>query len=391
LRIVFLTKEAGHSSTPQAILGERLVKAWSSRGNEVLVVTESDRPDTADGLTVKVPKGNQPLVGRLTRLVPGLHRYSHLNLEARNWLRVVRSTLRESKPDAVVTFSNPFWLNAVGLIASKTFPDIRWFAHYSDPLLGSAYKRVWPTEHRPLVSLERQILQSADGVIFCNRQLLEQTLNRHGFATSHKNFWTIPHSYAPTWASPSGHPSLADNTALHLGSLYGPRKPDQVVVAFKECRNLTGTPIKLQFIGASQNLRDQSSLAKSLAKNQDWLNFRPPVSYTASLELMSQAQILVSIDSKIGEPVFLPSKLMEYVGSRRPVMVFSVPGSPAWKLAEEAGFFTLNLLDQNSLPRLIAEAFEKAKNWSPNESVVQKFSAERVGSAWLSVLRGKRN
>jgi hypothetical protein len=106
---------------------------------------------------------------------------------------------------------------------------------------------------------------------------------------------------------------------------------------------------------------------------------------------MSRAQILVSIDSKIGDPVFLPSKLVEYVGSRRPVMVFSVPGSPAWKLAEEAGFFMLNLLDQNSLPKLIAEAFEKAEDWSPNKSVVQQFSAKQVGSAWLSVMRGKRN
>ena len=64
--------------------------------------------------------------------------------------------------------------------------------------------------------------------------------------------------------------------------------------------------------------------------------FRPTVDYLTSLSLMSCADGLLVIDAPAETSVFLPSKLIEYIGAARPALGITPPGA-ASKLITELG------------------------------------------------------
>ncbi len=64
----------------------------------------------------------------------------------------------------------------------------------------------------------------------------------------------------------------------------------------------------------------------------------PPVGYLEALALARDSAALLVIDAPSrSESIFLPSKLVEYIGARRPVWAITPPGTSADLVAEWAG------------------------------------------------------
>ena len=57
------------------------------------------------------------------------------------------------------------------------------------------------------------------------------------------------------------------------------------------------------------------------------MKFNSPISYIKSLEKMQQADILLIIDAAFEKSVFLPSKLIDYLGSKTPILGISPDGT----------------------------------------------------------------
>ena len=80
----------------------------------------------------------------------------------------------------------------------------------------------------------------------------------------------------------------------------------------------------------------------------EYVSFKGSVSYLKSLELMVSADLLVLIDAPSDhKSIFFPSKLVDYIGSKTPIMVIS-PDGASKRVAEENGlaYFELNETDK---------------------------------------------
>jgi hypothetical protein len=68
------------------------------------------------------------------------------------------------------------------------------------------------------------------------------------------------------------------------------------------------------------------------------VSIKPPVGYLESLALMRSSDGLLVIDAPADQSVFLPSKLVDYIGSERPIFGISPPGTATKLIAELRGW-----------------------------------------------------
>jgi len=64
----------------------------------------------------------------------------------------------------------------------------------------------------------------------------------------------------------------------------------------------------------------------------------PPVDYRTSLALMRSADLLLNIDAPFKNSIFLPSKLVDYIGAERPVLGISPTGTASRVIRELGGW-----------------------------------------------------
>src|SRR6185312_7698921 len=72
----------------------------------------------------------------------------------------------------------------------------------------------------------------------------------------------------------------------------------------------------------------------------DLLKLCDPVSYEESLRLMCTADALLIIDAPFEHNVFFPSKLVEYLWARRPILALTPPGTSADIVTAAGGMAT---------------------------------------------------
>lgn len=384
MRILILARHSGAHQSPQAFLVERLVAALVDIGHRVTIVTESPRPSHLQADTIVVKNRWQPGLAKLLRLIPFGTRFDLPNFQFRGWISAARLEIVETKPQVVISFSNPYFLNVIGLYLSRSFRGVKWIAHYSDPIIDNPYKQVSWAELYRLKLIERKILTESSGVVFCNENLGAQTLQRHKFAAQSPRVAIIPHSYGRLQG-----PERARNdnpiTFRHVGSLYGPRRVDAVVAAFEGVRTNHTRDFIVEFVG-SEMLSGPASSRKTTSSGKSWVRRIPVVSREESLELMESSSVLFTVDSVKGSKVFLPSKLTDYIGARRPVLVFSTPGSPSWEIGAQLGFFLANLKSQGEMFQAVTDCLEGFANWRPRETEVEKFSSTEIGKRWSEFL-----
>jgi len=112
----------------------------------------------------------------------------------------------------------------------------------------------------------------------------------------------------------------------HIGSLYGLREPGQLFHALSQfSQSHPNIVVKLQLIGTWKRtgLDDKCDLDAGGVEIEE-VGRVPRVQ---ALQYMCTADVLVLIDPSPFEPgIFLPTKLIEYIMSGRPILALSVPG-----------------------------------------------------------------
>ena len=116
----------------------------------------------------------------------------------------------------------------------------------------------------------------------------------------------------------------------YLGYFYGQRTPEPLFKALAELsvndpQQLSG--MHVEFYGKiSKSMLDSESFRSLPA---DLVSIHAPVDYVRSLELMQTADILLVIDAPAQTSVFLPSKLVDYMGAGQPILGITPPGTSA--------------------------------------------------------------
>jgi hypothetical protein len=111
--------------------------------------------------------------------------------------------------------------------------------------------------------------------------------------------------------------------------------------------------VEVELIGSiPAQFRDSAAL-HSLPPHT--VRLMPPVDYKTSLALMQSADLLLNIDAPSEISVFLPSKLVDYIGAGRPILGITPPGTASRVIRELGGW-----LADPSDPEAIASTLESA-------------------------------
>lgn len=287
------------------------------------------------------------------------------------------------RPDLMVTFGNPMTDHLVGLAVARRF-STPWIAHFSDPWVDNPYHRQHPLDRAVNMQLESSVVRTADRLAFPSEECADFVLRRYPDAVRRKAF-ILPAAFDPHFTDRA--PLEPDAIVLrHIGEFYGPRTPRPL---FQALRTLQDTApealagLRVEIIGGAGPGAFEAAGIHELRPGL--IRTRPHVSHRESLELMSAADGLLLIDGPSEtRSIFLPSKLIEYIGVERPIYGIA-PAGPAATLIDALGGLSADPSDPvriaDQLARFIAllrhRRAEESERWG-NPRVRARFAAPEV-------------
>lgn len=321
--------------------------------------------------------GRLPL-GRLGPLVDAPDAFRLFNSR----LRGVANAKLVAHYDAVVTWGQWHSVHLVGRAISRLGGQ-PWVAHFSDPWMENPYVHWGRLASWRNAALERSVMQEALLVTVTSKQT-ERLLRRRHADLPPERIAVLPHAYDPSLYPAESRPRDHRILLRHLGAFYGPRTPEPL------------------FRGLARLVRDNPDLAHELRVEligslpahmlkgtfrqlpDDLVYVIPPVSYAHSLALMSEADLLLVVDAPASESMFLPSKLVDYLGARRPIVALTPPGASA-QLIDQVGGYRADPTDEVAVAGALADAIHAARHheYSVPEQVLHRYRADFVGRELL--------
>jgi glycosyltransferase involved in cell wall biosynthesis len=331
------------------------------------------------------------------RLIPF---YASSPDEFRAWVPLAEAAvcdkLQQSRfvPDAVVTFGEPMSDHLLGLRLKRKF-KLPWTAHFSDPWSDSPFRR-----HDVLIDvvnrrLERRVVAAADRLIFTSPETVDLVMCKYPVAWRQKCS-VLPHSFDPKLYPASPPPPRPTLMVRYLGNFHGHR-----------------TPLPL-FHALHSILRDQSDALRDVnfelvGRVPAWVRWHrafrslpdklvrlvPTVPYSESLKLMVESDLLMVIDGPDDLSVFLPSKLIEYIGAGVPICGIVPPGTSAKILRRLGGSFA-DPRDTGQIAKMLVRALRLARERRADATLSHwgdadfraSFTIERVAKEFRATLTG---
>lgn len=287
--------------------------------------------------------------------------------------------------DAIVSWSQWHSVHLVALSIKERNPSLRWMAHFSDPWVDNPY-----VKHGLLLQflnerMESNVIEKADRLSFTSDQTANLVMRKYPAHWKSK-VSVHPHPFDPTLYDPKQEVNQYGPFVIrYIGAFYGERSPYPLfralqVITEKYQSSLDGVVFELVGLTPIEFL--QSS--EYLALPNGLVTFVSQVNYLTSLQLMLNSNALLLIDAPGSESIFLPSKLIDYIGAGRPIFGITPPGASA-DLIRQLGGFVANPSDEIAIVDGILRMLEALRGgcftgtWGEDE-VRNRFSIERVSS-----------
>ena len=239
--------------------------------------------------------------------------------------------------DLLITFGAPMSDHLIGFELKRRF-SIPWVAHFSDPWADNPFTSSdWMTNAINR-SLERKVLSLTDRVIFTSEETVNLVFRKYP-ATWRTKARVLPHAFDNRLFEGAAAGRESRITIRYLGDFYGPRTPKPLFAAVRQLLDSDPSSLANVHFELIGNLGLQAAEARLIeGLPAEMVSIRPPVGYLESLSLMQSADGLLVIDAPATQSVFLPSKLIDYIGSERPIFGISPPGTAAHLIAELGGW-----------------------------------------------------
>lgn len=311
----------------------------------------------------------------------------------RPWQRGAERAVRRERLldglDVLVTFGQPMSDHLLGLRLARG-SRLPWIAHFSDPWADNPYGWHGPIAHRLNRRLEAAVLRRADAVVFTSEETRELVTSSHGSALAAKSH-VLHHAHDPA-LYPAGEPRGTQLVVRSVGSFYRHRGPEPLADAL---RALCATSphmledVRFELVGSVDGLAPDvfAGLPDGLVAR------REPVGYLESLALMRDADLLLLVDAPAELSVFLPSKLVDYLGARRPILAITPPGAAA-SLVRRAGGAHADPRDPAGVAAALAEAIASVRaaprgEWG-DDQVVAEHAAPAIAARFAEIVDAVR-
>ena len=315
--------------------------------------------------------------------------YARIPDEYRGWVPRAEPAIvdelaaRQFRPDVLITFGVPMSDHLLGLRLKRKL-GVPWVAHFSDPWLDNAFHRHNVLSNLVNRRLERSVIAAADRLIFTSAETVDLVMRKYPPSWRGKAE-ILPHSFDPALYPPRT-PDAQGPVLRYLGNFYGHRSP---VPLFRALRTILAEEpallagVRVELVGQMpQRMREHATLR---ALPPGLVRLIDTVPYSKSLQLMADADLLLVIDGPDDLSVFLPSKLIEYLGSGTPVFGIVPPGTSA-KLLARVGADVADPRNPAEIAKRLREALRLVQErWSSaapprwgDDAVRAEFHVDRV-------------
>ncbi|MDT4895748.1 MAG: hypothetical protein QOH25_825 [Acidobacteriota bacterium] len=398
------------SSLPRAVQVARLLKHLPNPA--VLVCADYDEKDSRQDKTmveaaeaflekaVRVPFSIPAWKNRVNGIAYrfNLPVWNKTPDQQRSWksavLKAIEAYVRDEhySPDVLVTFGAPMSDHLIGLELKRRY-GWPWIAHFSDPWADNPFHNYDPLTRAMNLSLERKVVNAADRLIFTSQETLDLVMRKYAGELRPKAR-VLPHAFDAGLYETSHAQQNSRLTIRHLGDLYGRRTPKPLFSALS--RILSSNPstlhdVSFELIGPTYDLAlDKLGLGDL---PEGLVVVKPPVKYLESLALMASADGLLIIDAPAEKSVFLPSKLVDYLGAGRPILGLTPPGAAA-TLINQLGGWVADPSDLSATAEVIGAFLsalrrsraDAADTWG-TASIRQKYEAAQVAHEFGRILQ----
>lgn len=394
---------------PESLLSSRTMNALAARGWDItaLSVRPQDTGEPCDpgleaGLAASIrvvrtrgPAGIVPFAPAAGRIAA--RAFSRLGLTCERsslWApfatRAARRLAREQAFDVVHSWASDHVGNVVGL-ALRRATGLPWVAHFSDPWLRNPLLVPHPLQRARVARLERAILREADAVVFTTDETVD--LVYAGYPGEwRRRAHVIPHGYVPVTVPPPG-PRNARLQLLHTGAFYpGTRTPDGLFAGLARLASHRALRGVLQVDLVGPNARQYADAAEA-AGLDGIVNLLPAVPFAEVQQLTVRADVLLVIDAPSINSVFLPSKLVDYLAVRKPILGLTPRSGASAALLGRLGFRAVEPDDADAIAGAIGgliEDWEAGRLALPGgyERVASQYDIRVTAAQLESLLRG---
>ena len=296
------------------------------------------------------------------------------------------------RPDLLVTFGQPMSVHLIGLALKERY-RLPWVAHFSDPWADNPINKTDPLTKAVNRRLEKKVLGFVDRAVFTCQQTVDLVQTRYPKSWGGK-FRVLPHAFDPgLYPSPPGMKD-PEITIRHVGNFYRSRSPKPLFHALarlhqanRECL----ADVVFELIGVLPR-----SGAASLINGkfpEGLVRIKASVPYRDSLGLMASAEGLLVIDAPAEKSVFLPSKLIDYIGAGRPILGLTPPGASGevirslggW-VADPSDIEAVTSAVRSFLLFLRQRSLEKNSVWG-DPDVRRRYTADCVAEQFVTILQ----
>lgn len=300
------------------------------------IPVEQDSHGMVTRLPVRSPE-EWLLFRALWRILPPI---KHQPDEKRVWLApalVEASRALAAQPaDVIVSFAQPWTDHLAGLRLHRE-TGLPWVAHFSDPWVDSPYLAGHSWARRTAARMEREVIATASRVVFVNHHTCVRVMAKYP-ADWMSRARVIPQGFE------GSDPVVVERADTSLRIVYtgrfypGVRTPDtflEALAALDRVRSLKGR-VSVDFVGG--DMSDCARLASQLQLDHV-VRFSGRVGPIEARKRAGAADLLLIIDAPSDGPsLFLPSKLIDYLPLRKPIMGLTPVEGPSAELLRALGY-----------------------------------------------------
>ncbi len=276
-------------------------------------------------------------------------------------VRAGRQLLRNQQFDAIYSHASYHTSNVVGL-ALKRASGLPWVAHFSDPWLDNPYFRPTPLQKMSCRVLEEVILREAEAIVFTTRQTADIVMGHYPAAWRTK-VRVIPHGYESELSEgvdilPRVRKKLR---MVYTGSFVpGMRTPEGLLNVLERLSRDRPLREQLEVAFFGQNVLRYQKLVEKMGLD-DVVSCRGPIPFGACLQEIAGADVLLLIDapSQSGSQ-FLPSKLVDYLAFKKPILGLTPVEGASADLLRRLGYPVVGPDDE---PAIMAAVLRLLQLW----------------------------
>lgn len=289
--------------------------------------------------------------------------------------------------DCLVTRSQYHSSHLVGLSLKKLYPDLPWIACFSDPWSNADHQAVVPFFSSWSKQREKRVLDVADRLVFPTDRM-QNHFTGHQSSLDRKAM-VLPHAFDPELYETvaTGKSNDRESFTLRLfGSFYGTRRPDVLFSAIDQLKIEQGQSLTFEIYGPWYEAYESLS-HRFPSTSVKHVKHQGQVPHIEALAKMQEADLLVLVDAPGGgKSMYLPSKLVDYIGSGQPILALCREGVVS-NVVHKLGGLVAEPNDVNAVTAALKRSIGLRRG-RPLSAIglIEEYRSENVGAKFRAMI-----